>query len=107
MEPVIKSSKKRPVDGLARFTFYLTLFIFVWPTYADMMVGAIHAKKPVFAILFSLGCFSVILFPAVISLRRLLTDRNLRGRGYIYAIFTILILHLTWMLAALTSRGLY
>ena len=105
MEPVVKSSKKHPVDGLARFTFYLALLIFVWPTYADILVAGISAEKPVFVILFSLGCFSVALFPAIISLRRLMADRNLRGRGYIYAIFTILILNVTWMLAALlTSR---
>jgi len=95
--------KKPPFDGLARFTFFLTLLVFVWPTHADMQFGLLAAKKPLNALLFSLGCYSLVLVPACLSFRRLLADKNLRGRGYLYATFVILLLNLPLVYWAFTA----
>jgi hypothetical protein len=90
---------RRPIDGLARFTFYITLLIFVWPIHADMLVGLLSTKKLFYAVLFTLSCVTIILIPTIISFRRLFADPTLRGRGYIYSVFVILLISLAWMVA--------
>ncbi len=99
------SKMKRPSDLLSRIAFYLTLLIFVWPIHADLMVALLSSKKYGYAVLFSLGCVTLVLIPAIISLRRLLANPVLRGRGYIYATFAILAVMELWTLTAVISMA--
>jgi len=66
-----QESKRHPLVSCA---FVLTFFIFILPTYADLIFGATRHRDLTAGILWTLGCCTMVLIP--LSLGSLITTRN-------------------------------
>ncbi|SFJ25740.1 hypothetical protein SAMN05421753_11757 [Planctomicrobium piriforme] len=85
---------RRKLDGLAMLAFWLSFFLMVLPTEADVLFSFIRNRQFTFAVLFAVFCSACVLVPFVLSWRRRRRNPEMwRGRGYWIAAGVVLCLN--------------
>ena len=80
------------LDGFGFLAFCLAVCIMVCPTEADLLYGLLaHDRRMVSSSLVAITCFTIVLVPTLVSLRRHWQQPGMwKGRGYLVATALIL-----------------